>query len=152
MNTPDDTGKGNGCRDTSPAKHALSPLNFMVYFYMIVSSRHSHLQGKMTARRQRKKLFAIMTLPAAILSCTIMLAPANAPAKEEKAAQTRRERTQYHLIKVVQRKLIELGYNPGPINGINGPQTKKAIMEFQRDQGIAVDGIPGPQTLKSLGL
>ncbi len=106
----------------------------------------------MTARRQRKKLFAIMTLPAAILSCTIMLAPANAPAKEKKAAQTRRERTQYHLIKVVQRKLIELGYNPGPINGINGPQTKKAIMEFQRDEGIAVDGIPGPQTLKSLGL
>ncbi|NIS75528.1 MAG: peptidoglycan-binding protein, partial [Deltaproteobacteria bacterium] len=42
--------------------------------------------------------------------------------------------------------------DPGPVNGINGPQTKKAIMEFQRDQEIAVDGIPGPQTLKSLGL
>ncbi|NIS75529.1 MAG: hypothetical protein GTO08_09665, partial [Deltaproteobacteria bacterium] len=49
----------------------------------------------MTAKRQRKKLFAIMTIPAALLSCTITLAPANAPAKEEKAAQTHRERTQY---------------------------------------------------------
>lgn len=106
----------------------------------------------MTARRQRKKLVAIMAMPAAILSCTLVITPANAPAKEEKAAQTHRERTQYHLIKVVQRKLIELGYDPGTVNGINGPQTKKAIMQFQRDQGIAVDGIPGPQTLKSLGL
>jgi len=32
------------------------------------------------------------------------------------------------------------------VDGIFGPQTKKAVLKFQREKGIAVDGIVGPQT------
>src|SRR5262249_7335055 len=39
-----------------------------------------------------------------------------------------------------------LGFNPGPIDGIFGPMTKAALMAFQRSRGITVDGICGPQT------
>ena len=40
-----------------------------------------------------------------------------------------------------------MGYNPGPIDGILGPRTKEAILEFQADNPpLAVDGVCGPRT------
>ncbi|MFQ5880754.1 MAG: D-Ala-D-Ala carboxypeptidase family metallohydrolase [Dehalococcoidia bacterium] len=36
------------------------------------------------------------------------------------------------------------------VDGINGPQTKAAVMRFQRAYGLTVDGIVGPQTLAAL--
>jgi lysozyme family protein len=39
-----------------------------------------------------------------------------------------------------------------PADGINGPQTKRAVKRFQRAHGLVVDGIVGPQTLAALGL
>jgi len=39
-----------------------------------------------------------------------------------------------------------LGYNPGPIDGKFGPQTEKAIKEFQADHGLVADGIWGKNT------
>lgn len=46
----------------------------------------------------------------------------------------------------VQQTLQQLGYDPGPLDGVMGPMTKAAIMQFQQDQGLAVDGIVGPDT------
>jgi peptidoglycan hydrolase-like protein with peptidoglycan-binding domain len=43
------------------------------------------------------------------------------------------------------------GLYRGPIDGIAGPQTKRAVRTFQRREGIAVDGVAGPQTRKRLG-
>ena len=40
----------------------------------------------------------------------------------------------------VQKILIELGYNPGPIDGIVGPQTRATIRKFQSDYRIPKDG------------
>ena len=37
-------------------------------------------------------------------------------------------------------------------DGIYGPQTRAAVRRYQRNQGLAVDGIAGPATLSSLGL
>jgi lysozyme family protein len=37
-------------------------------------------------------------------------------------------------------------------DGVNGPQTKRAVKRFQRSHGLVVDGIVGPQTLRALGL
>lgn len=54
--------------------------------------------------------------------------------------------------KQVQRKLKNLGYYTGGIDGIIGPKSKTAIKKFQRDYGLVVDGIIGPKTLAALGL
>jgi hypothetical protein len=43
------------------------------------------------------------------------------------------------------------GLYRGPIDGIAGPQTRRAVRAFQRRAGIAVDGVPGPQTRSRLG-
>lgn len=55
-------------------------------------------------------------------------------------------------VKNLQTALEELGYSVGEcsIDGIIGPDTTKAIKEFQEAAGLAVDGIAGPDTLAAL--
>ena len=56
---------------------------------------------------------------------------------------------------LMQERLISLGYSCGPCgaDGINGAGTQAAIKAFQRDHGLAVDGIVGQKTWsKLLGL
>jgi len=50
----------------------------------------------------------------------------------------------------IQRGLTTLGFNPGPLDGKNGPRTKAAVESFQAKFGLVVDGIAGPQTRKAL--
>ncbi|CAO1666888.1 hypothetical protein NYA30BAC_03177 [Halomonas sp. NYA30] len=49
-----------------------------------------------------------------------------------------------------QQILSELGYEPGPVDGLMGPNAKRAIQQFQRDQRLAVDGAASPQLLEKL--
>ncbi len=42
-----------------------------------------------------------------------------------------------------------LGITP---DGVYGPNTRRAVRNYQRNHGLAVDGIAGPVTLASLGL
>ena len=42
-----------------------------------------------------------------------------------------------------------LGITP---DGVYGPNTRRAVRNYQRNQGLAVDGIAGPVTLAHLGL
>ena len=52
--------------------------------------------------------------------------------------------------KDIQRALSNAGYYDGPIDGKIGTNSRKAIREFQEDKGLKIDGIPGPQTKKAL--
>ncbi|WAC07472.1 MAG: peptidoglycan-binding domain-containing protein [Thermodesulfobacteriota bacterium] len=46
----------------------------------------------------------------------------------------------------VQKSLNCRGYNCGAADGIMGSRTRQAVMRFQRDHGLPVDGIAGPAT------
>jgi peptidoglycan hydrolase-like protein with peptidoglycan-binding domain len=107
--------------------------------------------AKMLKQKNAKKMLPMIII-ALFLTYTPLWKPINAVASDVRSKQSHKERTQYHLIKVVQRKLIEKGYEPGPVDGINGPLTQEAIKDFQREQGLEDDGVPGPETLKRLGL
>lgn len=48
--------------------------------------------------------------------------------------------------KQIQIALLNAGYNPGPLDGKMGRQTRQAIKEFQRANNLAVDGKVGKQT------
>ena len=52
----------------------------------------------------------------------------------------------------IQSVLKEKGYYTGNIDGIYGTRTKNAVTNFQRDNGLAVDGIAGQKTLSALGI
>ncbi|WP_333861276.1 M14 family metallopeptidase [Clostridium sp.] len=50
----------------------------------------------------------------------------------------------------IQATLKKIGYNPGVIDGIYGTDTEKAVEIFQRNHGLTVDGIIGPNTYRIL--
>ncbi len=50
----------------------------------------------------------------------------------------------------LQTALAALGFDPGEPEGKMGPRTAAAVRNFQRGQGLAVDGVPGPQTRQRL--
>ena len=50
----------------------------------------------------------------------------------------------------IQTELAAHGYDPGPADGTLGPQTGRAIMEYQRDAGLPVDGLPSKELLDHL--
>ncbi len=52
--------------------------------------------------------------------------------------------------KQIQKRLHKLGFNPGPIDGIRGRMTVRAIRAFQASKGLVVDGIIGPNTMAAL--
>ena len=55
-------------------------------------------------------------------------------------------------VRQIQQKLKNWGYYFGEVDGIFGVQTKKAVMDFQRKNGLAVDGIAGNATLRAMGI
>lgn len=55
-------------------------------------------------------------------------------------------------VRSVQKKLRELGYYTGKVDGIYGNATKRAVKAFQKSCGLTEDGIAGPKTLLYLGL
>ncbi|CAN1209079.1 hypothetical protein TUMEXPCC7403_02570 [Tumidithrix helvetica PCC 7403] len=51
----------------------------------------------------------------------------------------------------IQTLLAQRGFSPGDVDGVYGPATQAAIVQFQaKHGGLAVDGIPGTQTLIAL--
>lgn len=50
----------------------------------------------------------------------------------------------------VQALLQKLGYDPGQINGVFGPETRRAVMTFQRDYRLTPDGVIGSRTYSVL--
>jgi uncharacterized protein (TIGR02594 family) len=50
----------------------------------------------------------------------------------------------------IQKRLKDLGFEPGPLDGTPGRQTSAAVRAFQRSKKLEEDGIVGPATLAAL--
>lgn len=58
--------------------------------------------------------------------------------------------SQGQLVRQLQEMLAGLGFSPGKIDGIYGPETKAAVIRLQNAKGVSPDGIVGPQTWVAL--
>ena len=52
----------------------------------------------------------------------------------------------------IQTNLKKWGYYSGPVDGVFGTKTSRAVRSFQRKNGLTEDGIVGPRTLAALGI
>jgi N-acetylmuramoyl-L-alanine amidase len=50
----------------------------------------------------------------------------------------------------LQMRLARLGFDPGRIDGIFGPDTARALHDFQSNCGLVVDGVCGPTTVRTM--
>jgi hypothetical protein len=65
--------------------------------------------------------------------------------------QRRGSATRADLVADIQTELVRHGYLPqGSADGAMGPTTKKAIQEYQRAQGMRVDGVASPALLEQM--
>ena len=55
-----------------------------------------------------------------------------------------------NITKLVQEKLVSLGYNTNGVDGIFGTGTEKAVISFQKSNGLVADGIVGKNTWRKL--
>lgn len=55
-------------------------------------------------------------------------------------------------VKEVQRRLKLWGYYSGTVDGVFGAGTKKAVIAFQKKNGLTADGVVGKSTYKALGM
>lgn len=91
-----------------------------------------------------------MGLTVGIVAFVVILACAITP------AQAQRRPTLYWgsrgtSVRLVQWKLSDWGYYRGWVDGIFGANTHRAVVAFQRKNGLRVDGLVGPETWRALG-
>ncbi|EDP66558.1 hypothetical protein BAL199_15893 [alpha proteobacterium BAL199] len=54
------------------------------------------------------------------------------------------------LVGRIQSALLERGFDPGPVDGVQGPQTVAAVQAYQRYRGVTADGVIDAALLRSL--
>lgn len=72
------------------------------------------------------------------------------PPKQELTPLVLRRGSKGWPVRQLQQRLKALGHDPGPVDGIFGPLTERAVRSFQRAARITVDGIVGPVTWQAL--
>ena len=53
-------------------------------------------------------------------------------------------------VKDLQKRLTQLGYQLGKVDGIYGEKTAAAVTRFQKERGLKADGIAGKETIAAL--
>lgn len=96
-------------------------------------------------KRQKKRLCALL--------CTILLLNTLVLGFAQSAlAVSYRQGDSGSAVTTIQTKLKRWGYFDGPVDGVYGSKTTKAVRSFQQKNGLTADGVAGPATLKALGM
>ena len=97
----------------------------------------------------RSRRVALMLL---VGTCLASMAPNSSFAGELLTDTSSPPNWPRNVVRVLQLRLRELTFDPGPIDGIYGPLTAKAIARFQLHNGLTIDGRISHQLLDALGI
>lgn len=98
-------------------------------------------------------LFNVITLLLLFVSYFASIEYANAENEFEEVTQVLSSiGSQGTEVEAIQQTLQERGLYNGAVNGVYDEATKKAVMAFQKQQGLTQDGVAGPATLSKLGI
>ena len=89
---------------------------------------------------------------AAALALLFLLNLALITVSQRAEAASYRQGASGSVVTQIQKKLAAEGYYKASIDGIYGSRTAAAVRSYQRDRGLKVDGICGPETLGALGI
>ena len=89
---------------------------------------------------------------AAALALLFLLNLALITVSQRAEAASYRKGSSGSVVTQIQKKLAAEGYYKASIDGIYGSRTAAAVRSYQRDRGLKVDGICGPETLGALGI
>lgn len=103
-----------------------------------LNTRLAALESRMTAVNQRVEELASAEQPDT----------AGSEASSERPAPARVAKR--FTVRETQRALASAGFYKGSVDGKAGPQTLRAIREFQQANGLKVDGIVGSSTRQAL--
>ncbi len=121
----------SGCATTTAARSKESE-------HGVLTARLDTLERDLAALNQRMDQVAIpqpqSQLPAAASSSI----PGSTPTQKRLA------------VRQIQQALTAAGYYKGPVDGKEGPQTKQAIRQFQKDKGLKADGVVGRETTEAI--
>ena len=93
-----------------------------------------------------RRVFAFLAVNLTVVIAVIFLYPEPAEQTLSKLGSRGNE------VSAIQQELKDRGLYSGNVDGIYGSQTEAAVKRFQKQQGLSVDGIAGPQALKKLGI
>lgn len=96
--------------------------------------------------RKRKRLLK------RTLSLVLLLAALCAAVTQTAAAQSVYWGSKGDLVRQVQQKLQKWGYLKGAADGVFGQDTYKAVVLFQKKNGLTADGVVGTATFQALGI
>lgn len=97
--------------------------------------------------------FNVITLALLFISYFASVDYANADNYEEETKQVLSNLgSEGTEVEAIQQTLLERGLYKGEVTGVYDDITKKAVMSFQKQQGLTQDGIAGPSTLSKLGI
>lgn len=108
------------------------------------------LKKEMTNKVIPEKVAPIKAVPKAMPKTEVIKTPAvkSAPAPKKK---DNKAEIQQNIVYGIQAALKSKGYNPGKLDGKMGPNTAKALKDFQSSRGLPV-GVLSKDTFRALGL
>ena len=95
------------------------------------------IQKRESMKKTFKIILAVILITVLTAVCTSALSKIGSRSDEVREIQTR---------------LKKWGYYNGSVDGIFGTETKKAVVSFQKANGLTPDGIAGKKTLAALGI
>ena len=107
--------------------------------------------------KKKRKIALVIALAALTLSCGVIGATTSWHREPERQLQVSqsavlRQGSRGGEVKEVQQKLKRWGYYAGSVDGVFGAGTKKAVVAFQKKNGLKADGVVGAATYKALGM